>query len=183
MYLQSGVNADGRIVSASHVPLSIPIKGMSESQKSAVTLGPTSTRAKAEPSLLSRLGIKVAQTNGELEKRDTDKGKKAVTPTVRSNGDRDAQLPSSHQIGSSSDLLEPYQGLLRKAGVDSIITLRRLVRPGTIREYVDMLSVEYPDEQLLNGLTGKWALRERLEEWLRDKKEPASDLVQRSAKK
>jgi hypothetical protein len=62
--------------------------------------------------------------------------------------------------------LEPFIDLLSRAGVKDIETLRKLVRKSTIPEYVEMLAKEYPDEELLKGLTGKWALRERLEDWL-----------------
>lgn len=70
-----------------------------------------------------------------------------------------------------SEPLRPYEDLLLRAGVDSIDRLKQLVRPGTIKEYIEMLCREYPDEQLLQGLTARWALKERLEDWL-GQKEP-----------
>jgi hypothetical protein len=62
--------------------------------------------------------------------------------------------------------LEPFTDLLLRAGVKDIETLRKLVRKSTIPEYVELLAKEYPEEELLQGLTRKWALRERLEDWL-----------------
>lgn len=99
-------------------------------------------------SLLSRLGAPVKPVTG------------------LSNGKR---RPNDVSLDYTKSLLHPYGNLLAKAGVDSVDTLRRLVRPGTVKEYIEMLCKEYPDEKLLEGLTARWALKERLEEWLGEK--------------
>lgn len=90
---------------------------------------------------------------------------------------RDATPPrhKREQVdGLPEDMLKPYTSLLQRAGVDSLSTLRKLVRPGSVKEYIDELAKEYPDEDLLRGFTAKWALRDRLEDWL-DVKAPASE--------
>lgn len=101
-----------------------------------------------DTSLLSRLGAPIKETPD------------SVNGEAQSNGSA-TKLPSK--------LLAPYEELLSRAGVDSLDTLRKLVRPGTVKEYIEMLCKEYPDEELLQGLTARWALKERLEEWLGEK--------------
>lgn len=45
-----------------------------------------------------------------------------------------------------------------------------------------MLCDEFPEEQLLKGLTARWALRERLEEWLGEKSLSNADWGERPRK-
>lgn len=111
-------------------------------------IAPASTPA--EGSLLSRIAGESAHTNG------TGTAAPASATVAANDG-----LPVS--------LLQPFDSLLLRAGVSDLATLRKLVRPGKAKEYVEMLAAEFPEEDSLRGLTGKWALRERLEEWLGDK--------------
>lgn len=96
-------------------------------------------------SLLSRLGAPIKQSNAAVNGKDKPNGR----------------LPEA--------LLRPYDDLLRRAGVESLSRLKQLIRPGTVKEYVELLCKEFPDEDLLRGLTAQWALKERLEEWLGEK--------------
>jgi len=113
-----------------------------------------------KPSLLERLGAKRRE-----ESQKKGNGHVGLfgnlTPPPRST------LPA--------DLLHPYTNLLHKAGIDSLDSLRLLVRSKTVKEYVDALADKYPQEKLLDGFTARWALRERLEEWLGVKKEDTVD--------
>lgn len=157
------MSADGAIIDVSLVKKPVPVKEQSpipqdlpgEELSPAVVAPPPIVEAvpvpEAEPepvltptsaaSLLSRIG--------------------GPAPTAKVNGKKEARSKASKPAS-----LEPYTELLNKAGVKDIDYLRKLVRKSTVTEYVEMLAREYPDEVLLKGLTGMWALRERLEEWL-----------------
>lgn len=111
-------------------------------------IAPASTPA--EGSLLSRIAGESAHVNGA----------RTAEP---------AQATASASDSVPVSLLQPFDSLLRRAGVYDLATLRKLVRPGKSKEYVEMLAAEFPEEESLRGLTGKWALRERLEEWLGEK--------------
>lgn len=102
-----------------------------------------------ETSLLSRLGAPVpsAATNGQ-------------TRPTKVNGTT-SDIPVS--------VLRPYDDILRRAGVNSLDKLRQLVRPNSVKAYIEMLCKEYPNEELLQGITARWALKDRLEEWLGEK--------------
>jgi hypothetical protein len=112
-------------------------------------------------SLLSRLGVPIKGASADVNGKD------------KSNG-------SATKLPSSSTLLAPYKDLLSRAGVDSLDTLRKFVRQGSVKEYIEMLCKEYPNEDLLQGLTARWALKERLEEWLGEKEPLTMDWRHRS---
>lgn len=104
--------------------------------------------------------------------------------TERAEGGRgggDAAVRSNGAASDlSDDLLSPYTSLLNRAGVDSLPTLRKLLRRGSVKEYIDDLAKEYPDEELLRGFTAKWSLKDRLEDWL-DVKRPGPEWERRDA--
>lgn len=167
------MSADGAIIDVSLVKKPVPVKEQSpipqelpgEELSPAVAAPPAIVEAEpapeAEPepvptptsaaSLLSRIG--------------------GPAPTAKAvNGKKEARSKASKPAS-----LEPYTELLNKAGVKDVDHLRKLVRKSTVTEYVEMLAKEYPDEELLEGLTGMWALRERLEEWLGVKEKSTFD--------
>lgn len=167
----SGIEADGKVIEVSHytVPTTAQAPPSTTAPVVAATVAPIKTKiddiqvvdspmktSNSDRSLLSRLsGVPASAT-------DAPKSAKGRNKQINGNGAAD---------DISSRVLAPFDGLLKRAGVDSLATLRKLVRPGTVREYVEMLSQEYPNEPLLDGLTAKWALRERLEEWLGEKQQ------------
>ena len=173
------MNADGRIVSASHIPRKkgLQIKSLSNGKKAAGQKTTDTTTEKSEPSLLSRLGITVNHLNAD-EHDDKANGKSRQTKATSARGDGNGHLtppPRKDDATPPFALLAPYDTLLQKAGVASVSTLRRLVRPETIKEYIEMLAENNPDEELLRGLTAKWALRERLEQLLGENNESTTD--------
>lgn len=89
-------------------------------------------------------------------------------PALRSVNGKTANTPIKPKGPS---YLEPFGQLLLQAGIKDIDHLRKLVRKSTVAEYAELLIREYgqqPEfaELGLQGATGRWALRERLEEWL-----------------
>lgn len=155
----SGQVADGNIL---HVSLAGNALESTYMEATNEEIPPQPASPKAEPelklkgfassnnkdsSLLSRLGAPIKPSS-------------KANGVEKTNGSSTSKLPS---------LLQPYDDLLLRAGVDSLDKLKRLVRPGTVKEYIEMLCEEFPKEELLNGLTARWALKERLEEWLGEK--------------
>lgn len=122
--------------------------------------------AKAERSLLSRLAPPPTTKKGKNAKSAATAIPPAEASPKTAKKTNGAASSSAH---APAGLLYPYEDLLLKAGIDSLVTLRKFVRPNTVEEYVKMLARQFPDEDLLKGLTQQWALKERLEEWLTGK--------------
>jgi hypothetical protein len=142
--------ADGSTIQVKHVKSQAEDAEVSEPVKSPeLKLKGFATSNPKDSSLLSRLGAPVppAKTNG-------------LARAAKANGST-ANLPIS--------LLRPYDDLLRRAGVTSLDKLGELVRPNSIKAYIEMLCKEYPNEEVLQGVTARWALKDRLEEWLGEK--------------
>lgn len=128
---------------------------------------PLAAPAGVDRSLFSRLGIRV---------NETDDNKSGKVRGKQTNGN--ASVSDSRDL--PSELLSPYTDLLKRAGVDSLSALQSLVRPTSVPQYVELLGNQYPDEKLLKGMTAKWALRERLEEWLGDSQPSKLDWTKRA---
>lgn len=151
------MQADGQILKANIVRSGLRIKGADQTNK-APSVVETPTTALAEPSSAASL---LSRLSGPAPSSST-------TPTTANT--KKAKAQQAH--GSlPTDLLSPYTELLEKAGIRSLTALKKVLRPTSIPAYVEMLAEKYPNEELLSGLTAKWALRERLEECLGEKKE------------
>lgn len=154
------MQADGQILKANIVRNSgLRILGASQTNKAQSTVETPTTATPASSSAASLLS------------RLSGPAPPATANTKKAKAQANGSLPV--------DLLSPYTELLEKAGIRSLPALKKVLRPTSIPAYVEMLSDKYPNEELLSGLTAKWALRERLEEWLGEKKESRIDWGER----
>lgn len=150
--MSSGIVADGCKIKAALLSKSVKQEEQDSPRPTSpgLKLKGFASASNQDASLLSRLGAPIkatlAKTNG----------------AAKANGGTSSNMPSA--------MLQPYEDLLKRAGVDSMDKLKKLVRSGSVKEYIEMLCKEFPDEELLQGLTARWALKERLEDWLGEKR-------------
>jgi hypothetical protein len=156
--VSSGIVADGCKIKAALLSKSVKEEEQDSPRPTSpgLKLKGFASASNQDASLLSRLGAPIkatlAKTNG----------------AAKANGGTSSTSSTSSNMPSA--ILQPYEDLLQRAGVDSLDKLKKLVRPGSFKEYIEMLCKEFPDEELLQGLTARWALKERLEDWLGEKR-------------